>query len=138
MTDSPAARHGDCENAFPSSEVGGGATHTASSKYHDEIIAFVFMHTKYGEPIVIMVFRCTIQTVLCLSPPSEVGLWHGAGGLSFKIPIEEPPAPCHHPLARQGVLSLRTSPFSLGIRYMKQSDLPGNDPRRARLRSGSF
>jgi hypothetical protein len=29
----------------------------------------VFIHTKYGEPIVIMVFRCTIQKLLCLSPP---------------------------------------------------------------------
>jgi hypothetical protein len=32
-----------------------GVTHTAPSKYHDEIISLVFIHTKYGEPIVIMV-----------------------------------------------------------------------------------
>jgi hypothetical protein len=38
----------------------GGATHTAPSKYHDEIISLVFIHTKYGEPIVIMVFRRAI------------------------------------------------------------------------------
>jgi hypothetical protein len=42
---------------------------TDASKYHDEIISLAFIHTKYGEPIVIMVFRCTIQKVLCLSPP---------------------------------------------------------------------
>jgi hypothetical protein len=47
----------------------GGVTHTAPSKYHDEIIPLVFIHTKYGEPIVIIVFRCTIQKVLCLTPP---------------------------------------------------------------------
>jgi hypothetical protein len=47
----------------------GGVTHTAPSKYHDEISWLVFIHTTYGEPIVIMVFRCTIQKVLCLSPP---------------------------------------------------------------------
>ena len=46
-----------------------GATHTAPSKYHDEIISLVFIHTKYGEPIVIMDFRRAIQKVLCLSPP---------------------------------------------------------------------
>jgi hypothetical protein len=49
----------------------GGATHTAPSKYHDKIISLVFFHTKYGEPIVIMDFRRTIQKVLCLSPPCE-------------------------------------------------------------------
>jgi hypothetical protein len=48
---------------------GGGVTHTAPSKYHDEIISLAFIHTKSGEPIVIMVFRRTIQKVLCLSPP---------------------------------------------------------------------
>jgi hypothetical protein len=48
----------------------GGATHTAPSKYHDEIISLECIHTKYGKPIVIMVFRCTIQKVLGLSPPS--------------------------------------------------------------------
>jgi hypothetical protein len=47
----------------------GGVTHTAPSKYHGEIISLAFIHTKYGEPIVIMVFRRTIQKVLCLSPP---------------------------------------------------------------------
>ena len=51
-----------------------GVTHTASSKYHDEIISLVFIHTKYGEPIVIMVFRRAIQKVLCLSPPRQVRL----------------------------------------------------------------
>jgi hypothetical protein len=50
----------------------GGVTRTAPSKYHDEIISLVFIHTKYGEPIVIMVFRCTMQKVLCLSPPAAV------------------------------------------------------------------
>jgi hypothetical protein len=49
---------------------GWGGTHTAPRKYHDEIISLVFIHTKYGEPIVIMVFRRAIQTVLCLSPPA--------------------------------------------------------------------
>jgi hypothetical protein len=49
----------------------GGVTHTASSKYHDEIIILVFIHTKYGEPIVIMVFRCTIQKVLFLTTASR-------------------------------------------------------------------
>ena len=53
----------------PAPELGDlGATHTAPSKYHDEIISFVFIHTKYGEPIVIMVFRRAIQKVLCLTP----------------------------------------------------------------------
>jgi hypothetical protein len=51
----------------------GGVTHTAPSKHHDEIISLVFIHTKYGEPIVIMVFRRAIQVVLCLSPPDEHG-----------------------------------------------------------------
>jgi hypothetical protein len=46
-----------------------GVTHTAPSKYHDEIISLVFIHTKYGESYVIMVFRCAIQKVLCLTPP---------------------------------------------------------------------
>jgi hypothetical protein len=46
----------------------GGVTHPAPSKYHDEIISLVFIHTKYGEPIVIMVFRRAIQKVLCWSP----------------------------------------------------------------------
>jgi hypothetical protein len=44
--------------------TGGGVTHTTPSKYHAEIISLVFIHTKYGEPIVIMVFRCTIQKIL--------------------------------------------------------------------------
>jgi hypothetical protein len=48
---------------------GGGVTHTAPSKYHDEIISLVFIHTKYGEPIVIMDFRRAIQKALCLTPP---------------------------------------------------------------------
>jgi hypothetical protein len=48
----------------------GGVTHTAPSKYRDEIISLVFFHTKYGEPIVIMVFRRAIQKVHCLSPPA--------------------------------------------------------------------
>jgi hypothetical protein len=52
----------------------GGVTHPASSKYHDEIISLVFIHTKYGEPIVIMVFRRTIQKVLCLTPPCDATL----------------------------------------------------------------
>jgi hypothetical protein len=52
--------------------VGGGGTHTAPSKYHDEIVSLAFIHTKYGEPIVIMGFRCTIQKVLCLTPPELV------------------------------------------------------------------
>ena len=47
----------------------GGDTHAAPSKYHDEIISLVFFHAKYGEPIVIMDFRCAIQKVLCLTPP---------------------------------------------------------------------
>jgi hypothetical protein len=37
-----------------------------------EIISLVFIHTKYGEPIVIMDFRRTMQNVLCLSPPCAV------------------------------------------------------------------
>jgi hypothetical protein len=51
----------------------GGVTHTAPSKYHDEIISLVFIHTKYGEPIVIMVFRRAIKKVLCLTPPPPPG-----------------------------------------------------------------
>jgi hypothetical protein len=47
-----------------------GATHTAPSKYHDEIISLVFVHKKYGEPIVIMVFRRAMQKVRCLTPPT--------------------------------------------------------------------
>jgi hypothetical protein len=47
----------------------GGATHAAPSKHHDENISFAFFHTKYGERIVIMVFRRAILKVLCLSPP---------------------------------------------------------------------
>jgi hypothetical protein len=50
----------------------GGATHTAPSKYHDEIISLVFIHTKDGVPIVIMVFRCAIQKALCLAPPDPL------------------------------------------------------------------
>jgi hypothetical protein len=55
----------------PGLVLSGGVTHTAPSKYHDEIISLVFIHTKYGEPIAIMVFRCTIQKVLCLSHPAS-------------------------------------------------------------------
>jgi hypothetical protein len=29
----------------------------------------MFIHTKYEEPIVIMVFRCAMQKVLCVTPP---------------------------------------------------------------------
>jgi hypothetical protein len=47
------------------------ATHTAPSKYHDEIIPLAFIYTKYGEPIVIMGFRRAIQKVLCLIPPTD-------------------------------------------------------------------
>jgi hypothetical protein len=32
------------------------------------LFSIVFIHTKYGEPIVIMVFRRAIQKVLCLTP----------------------------------------------------------------------
>jgi hypothetical protein len=39
----------------------GGVTHTAPSKYHDGIISLAFIHTKSGEPTVIMVFRRAIQ-----------------------------------------------------------------------------
>ena len=53
----------------------GGVTHPASSKYQDEIISFAFIHTKSGEPIVIMVFRRAIQKALCLSPPSRGALF---------------------------------------------------------------
>jgi hypothetical protein len=57
-----------CKKAFGNA-VPGGVAHTAPSKYHDEIISLVFIHTKYGGPIVIMVFRCAMQKVLCLTPP---------------------------------------------------------------------
>jgi hypothetical protein len=50
---------------------GGEVTHTAPSKYHDEIISLAFIHTNYGEPIAIMVFRRAMQKVLCLSPPAQ-------------------------------------------------------------------
>jgi hypothetical protein len=53
------------EGAIP---VRGGVTHTAPRKYHNEIIPLAFIHTKYGEPIVVMVFRRAIQKVLCLTP----------------------------------------------------------------------
>jgi hypothetical protein len=49
--------------------VEGGLTHTAPSKYHDEIISLAFIRTKYGEPIAIMVFRRAMQKARCLSPP---------------------------------------------------------------------
>ena len=48
--------------------MAGGVTHTAPSKYHDGIIPLAFIHTKYGEPIVIMVFRRAMQKALCLTP----------------------------------------------------------------------
>ena len=67
---------------------GMGVTHTASSKYHDEIISFVFIHTEYGEPIVIMVFRCAILKVLCLTPPCTA--W-----IAFKIPQCQPVLTSH-------------------------------------------
>ena len=47
----------------------GGVTHAAPRKYHDEIISLAFIHTKYGEPIAIMVFRRAILKVLCLTHP---------------------------------------------------------------------
>jgi hypothetical protein len=50
----------------------GGAGHTAPSKYRDGIVSLVFVHTKYGEPIVVMVFRRAVQTVRCVSPPRAV------------------------------------------------------------------
>jgi serine/threonine protein kinase len=55
----------------------GGATHTAPSKYHDEIISLAFIHTKYGEPMVTMVVRRAIQKARCLRPPSET--WNSQG-----------------------------------------------------------
>jgi hypothetical protein len=57
-----------------SADALGGVTVTAPSKYHDEIIPLVFIRTKYGEPIVIMDFRRTIQKALCLSPPDALGV----------------------------------------------------------------
>jgi hypothetical protein len=58
----------------PASSAGqGGVTHPTPSKYHDEIILLAFIHTKYGEPIVIMVFRRAILKVLCLTPPPLYG-----------------------------------------------------------------
>jgi hypothetical protein len=68
--------------------AGGPHTHTASSKYHDEIISLAFIHTKYGEPIVIMVFRCAIQKVLCLTPPggeTEIGGCKGFTGTPGRL-----------------------------------------------------
>jgi hypothetical protein len=46
-------------------------THPAPREYHDEIISLVCIqtiHTKYGEPRVIMVFRRAMQKALCLTP----------------------------------------------------------------------
>jgi hypothetical protein len=74
----PAQRGGTClgyawgNSKWQRAQVGcgGGATQTAPSKYHDEIISLVFIHTKYGEPIVIMVFRRAMQKARCLTPPA--------------------------------------------------------------------
>jgi hypothetical protein len=68
---------------------GGGVTHPAPSKYHDEIIAFVFIHTKYGEPIVIMVFRRAIQKGLCLTPPPCPGPEAAVSGRQAPCPPTE-------------------------------------------------
>ena len=46
-----------------------GVTHTVTSKFHDEINSFVFVYTKYGDPIVIMDFRRAIKKALC-GPPT--------------------------------------------------------------------
>jgi hypothetical protein len=58
----------------------GGVTHTASSKYHDGNISLGFIHTKHGEPLVIMDFRLAIQKVLCLSPPRPAARTIFVGG----------------------------------------------------------
>jgi hypothetical protein len=50
----------------------GGDTHTAPSKYHDEFISLVFIHTKYGEPIVIMVFSARHTKSALFEPPLPV------------------------------------------------------------------
>jgi hypothetical protein len=60
----------------------GGVTHIMPSKYHDEMISLVFIHTKYREPIVIMVFRRAIQKALCLTPPGLHGLRSLRGSLT--------------------------------------------------------
>ena len=52
-----------------SHRAGGGVTHAAPSKYHDENVSLAFIYTKYGEPIVIMAFRRAMQKALCLTPP---------------------------------------------------------------------
>jgi hypothetical protein len=53
-----------------------GVTQTAPGKYHDEIILLVFIHTKYGEPIVIMDFRrtilCPVRAMAIAGPPRGV------------------------------------------------------------------
>jgi hypothetical protein len=74
MTDSPRANaRAPANEPRVCSREGldpGGAKHTAPRKYHDEIISLAFIHTKSGEPIVIMVFRRAVQKVLCSTPPS--------------------------------------------------------------------
>jgi hypothetical protein len=47
----------------------GGRGHTHRVKYHDEIISLAFIRTKYGAPIVIMVFRRAMQKVTVFDPP---------------------------------------------------------------------
>jgi hypothetical protein len=64
----PVSATGLVQGSFCTALVG-GVTHPAPSKYHDENFLLAFIHTKSGEPIVIMVFRCAIQKVLCLTPP---------------------------------------------------------------------
>jgi hypothetical protein len=69
----------------------GGLTLAAPRKYHDEMIPLAFIHTKYGEPIVIMVFRRAMQQVFCLTPPPLA--WNPPRSLAHRHSHQ--PAPCY-------------------------------------------
>jgi ankyrin repeat protein len=90
----------------------GGVTHPAPSKYHDEIIPLAFIHTKFGEPIVIMVFRRAIQKVLCLSPPPRSPTRPLYWGWAEKV--ERMPAAPHRLPAHRRPLGLTASEHAQG------------------------